>query len=75
MPRLFSKRTTYVKKKLTIRLSQDVAERLDRLLAEAEAAGNQATVDAKIRRRLLSDSKHLVPGASRRLHWRGIWSG
>jgi len=48
MPKLFSRPTIFVKKKLTIRLPSDVADRLDRLLVEAKAAGNEATVEDAI---------------------------
>lgn len=48
MPKLFAPKTTLVKKKLTIRLPSDVADRLDRLLAQAQAAGNEATVEEAI---------------------------
>lgn len=48
MPKLFAPKTTLVKRKLTIKLPSDVADRLDRLLADAQAAGNEATVEEAI---------------------------
>lgn len=45
---LLRKTTKLVKKKLTIRLPSDVAERLDRLTEQAAAAGFEASLEDAI---------------------------